>query len=351
MKKLYFFIALFSTGYFFGQVNYLVDNFDYTAGAFLTDNNWINHSATANNPTVNNGGLSWTGYIGSNVGNAALINNTGVDINRPMAATLSSGNVYASFLFKPSAAITSTSTGDYFFHLLKYNNVTTPVFSSINSAHRSRVFVIQGSNPATQFKLGLTFNAASYDTNVTGDLDINTTYLVVVKYTFIAGTTNDTTSLYVFAPGENIANEPVTPTLGPLTNTPSGTPPVAAPDAGDIQGVALRQNTAGQNCIVDGLYVRDTWDLTSAGVALTTNTFSQNKSLKIYPNPVNENWVTIKSAIEGDKEVTLFDLNGRIILKKTMSSDTLDLSSVNKGIYLIQTKIGTYVSNEKLVLN
>jgi hypothetical protein len=350
MKKLYLFITILTTSCFFGQSNYLVENFNFTAAGLLTDNGWTAHSGgTTNAVSVNPSGLSWATYIGSGAGNAALVNNTGQDVNKSLDGFITQGSVYASFLFKPSAAITSTSTSNYFFHFLKYTNEATPVFTSINSAFRARTFVLQGTDPLTQFKLGLNFNAADFisPSNVTADLDINSTYLVVVKYTFIDGAANDTASLYVFAEGQSIATEPAVPTVGPVTGT--GDP--IAPDLNVIQGIALRQNSAGQNCIVDGIYVRTVWDLTNPGNPLSVNDFVSNNVLKVYPNPAKENLVTIKSTIAGDKEITLCDVNGRILLQKTMTSDELDLSAVNKGIYLLHTKIGFYTSTTKLVLN
>jgi len=183
MKKIYLFISLISTSCFFGQANYLVENFDYTAASLLSANGWYTHSGTATPIAVNNGGLSWATYIGSGVGNASLVTNTGADVNKPLAGNISDGSVYASFLFKPSAAITSTSTSNYFFHFLKYGNETTPVYTVTNSAYRARTFLLQGTDPATQFKLGLNFNGGDFisPTNVTSDLDITKTYLIVVK--------------------------------------------------------------------------------------------------------------------------------------------------------------------------
>jgi hypothetical protein len=356
MKKLYLFISLISTSCFFGQDNYLVDNFDYTAASLLTANGWTAHSGgTTNAVAVYTEGLSWATYIGSGVGNSALVNNTGQDVNKPLAGYISDGSVYASFLFKPSAAVTSTSTSNYFFHFLKYGNETTPVYTAINSAFRARAFVLQGTDPATQFKLGLNFNAADYisPSNVTADLDITKTYLVVVKYTFVDGLLNDTVSMFVFAEGDAISTEPATPTLGPLTATLTGTAPnqVLADDLNIIQGVALRQNSLGQNAIVDGIYVRKVWDLTSAGTALGVDKFAQNNTLKVYPNPVQNNRVSIYSSIEGEKEISLFDLNGRVVLKKTMTNNELDLTNVNKGVYMLQTKVGSSTSTTKLIVN
>jgi hypothetical protein len=354
MRKFYLFITLLSTSYFFGQTNFLVDNFDYPAAALLSANGWTSHSGgTTNAITVNSGGLTWAGYIGSGVGNAALVNNTGQDVNRRLAADISDGSVYASFLFRPSAAIASTATQNYFFHFLSYSNQTTPDLTAINSAFRARVFVLQGTNAATQFKLGLTFNAADFiaPANVTADFDINRTYLVVVKYTLVDGLVNDTVSMFVFAEGAAITTEPATPTIGPLTATmTTAVPPVLADDLNIIQGVALRQNALGQNAIVDGLYVRRVWNLTSAGTALSVQKFEKN-TLAVYPNPVQNNRVSIFSSIDGEKEITLFDMNGRTVLQKRMNTNELDLSTVNKGVYLLQTKVGASSSSTKLIVN
>lgn len=345
MKKLYLFIALFSTGYFFAQSNYLVENFNYPADALLNANGWFAHSAGATNPiSVNNGGLSWatTTYIGSGVGNAALVDNTGSDENKPLDGNLSTGSVYASFLFRVNTEIT-TANDDYFFHFVKYSDETTPVYTSTNTAFRARTFVLPGTTP-TQFKLGLTFNATTVAaTDVSADLNLLQTYLVIVKYTFVDGADNDTVSLYVFSDGQSITTEPVTPVIGPITGT--------AADIGVIQGVALRQFAATQNLLVDGIYVRNVWDMTNPGNPLNVDSFADTNSLKVYPNPVVGNIVTIESSIDGEKEITLFDMNGRILVQKSTFSNSLDLSAVNKGIYLLQTKIGTITSTTKLVLN
>lgn len=351
MKKLYFLITLFTTGLFYGQTNYLVENFDYSAGTLLSTNGWFVHSATTNSVAVNNAGLTWSGYIGSGIGNAALVNNTGIDVNKPLLANnISDGNVYASFLLKVETE--STPSNDYFFHFIKYTNETTPDYTDENSAgFRPKVYVIPGST-SSKFKLGLTFNSNTPPTTGSADLDRNSTYLVVVKYNFIDGDLNDTASLYIFTVGDLISTEPTVPNVGPISATPSSPPdPTLAPDAGKIQGVALRQFSATQRIIVDGIYVRKEWNLTSPGTNLSIDQFAQNNTLKVYPNPVQNNRVSIFSSIEGEKEISLFDLNGRVVLKKTMTNNELDLTNVNKGVYMLQTKVGSNASTTKLIVN
>ena len=165
----------------------------------------------------------------------------------------------------------------------------------------------------------------------------------MVKYSFISGDANDTVSLFVFEEGANISIEPATPTLGPFTGT--------AADLDTIQCIVLRQDELGQNAIVDGIYVRKEWNLTSPGTPLSVDRFAQNNTLKVYPNPVQNNRVSIYSSVEGEKEIALFDLHGRVVLKKTMTNNELDLTNVNKGVYMLQTKVGASTTTTKLIVN
>ena len=337
MKKLYLFINLFASGLLMAQAPLLVEQFDYTAGVDIATQGWNIHSGGTTNPILtSSAGLSFAGYSASGVGNAALVNNTGIDVNKPISSNVTTGSVYASFLVN----VTANTPAGYFFHIGFYANQTTPVFTSLSTNFRARTHVAPGTDPVTQFKLGLSFNANDPQ-GLTSDLTIGQTYLVVVKYTFVDGELNDTVSLYVYSSTDTIpATEPATPTLGPFIGS--------AADAPMIQTVVLRQYNADQRVTIDGIVVRTNWDLVSP---LSVNSFAENNTLKVYPNPVVNNLVTINSSLVGDKEVTLFDMNGRKLLQKTMTTDELDVSEINKGIYLLQTKIGTYTSTTKLVLN
>ncbi len=72
--------------------------------------------------------------------------------------------------------------------------------------------------------------------------------------------------------------------------------------------------------------------------------------LRIYPNPVDANYVTIKSPINGDKYVKLFDINGRRVLSTTISGDILDISSINSGFYMVEITINGYTNISKLII-
>ena len=72
--------------------------------------------------------------------------------------------------------------------------------------------------------------------------------------------------------------------------------------------------------------------------------------LRIYPNPVDGNYVTIKSPIGGDKQIELFDINGRRVLSTIISGDMLDISSINTGFYMVEVTINGYKKVSKLII-
>ena len=72
--------------------------------------------------------------------------------------------------------------------------------------------------------------------------------------------------------------------------------------------------------------------------------------LKIYPNPADGNYVTIKSPISGDKFINIFDINGRNVLSTTLVGDMLNISSMSSGFYMIEVIVGNYRKVSKLVI-
>ena len=169
----------------------LVDNFDFTGN--LTDNGWTAHSGAGTNAISTTTGLTYTDYPGSGVGNAALLDNTGEDVNRTFTAQ-TAGYVYYSALVN----VTTASTG-YFLHL-----------GTGASTFASRLFV-QPSSTAGKINFGIS-NSSSSAVYGTTDFDPGTTYLVIVKYQVANPGTND---VWVF------------PTGVPATEIAAGTPEIS----------------------------------------------------------------------------------------------------------------------------
>jgi hypothetical protein len=216
----------------------LEENFSYTVGTLLTANGWSAHSGAGSNPVlVTTPGLTYAGYTSSGIGEATTISGgsgSREDVNKAYGAQ-TSGIVYVATMVNVNAAVT---TNDYFFHLGP---------NTIGSAFVGRVHVKQDGSGNVAFGLG----KGSSDTVYTGfTYALNTTYLLVLKYEIITGTTNDIVSLFIFTSGAP-TNEPGTPTLGP--QSPASTDPV------DIGSVALRQATQAYTVQVDGIRVGTSW--------------------------------------------------------------------------------------------
>ncbi|MCX6243596.1 MAG: T9SS type A sorting domain-containing protein [Bacteroidetes bacterium] len=207
----------------------LDENFSYTAGDLLTAHGWYAHSGGGTQAiTVNTTGLTFPGYIDSGIGNAALVDNNGEDDNYGFTA-VSSGVVYTAFMVN----VTGVAAG-YFFHLMPTQTSTT---------FRGKVFM----DATNHFGVSVGSNTG---TMATTTFSTGTTYLMVLKYEIVAGTTNDIVSLFIFDTSIP-PTEPGTPTIGPLTDATQA----------DISpaNVALRQFNASQNILVDGIRIGMSW--------------------------------------------------------------------------------------------
>jgi hypothetical protein len=72
--------------------------------------------------------------------------------------------------------------------------------------------------------------------------------------------------------------------------------------------------------------------------------------MRIYPNPVDGNYVTILSPVNGTKYVQVFDINGRRVMDTAINNNTLDVSSINSGFYMIKVTIDGQSKISKLVV-
>ncbi len=222
-----------------------VENFDYPAATALTTVGWTAHSAGGTNPiTASSPGLTLSGYPGSGVGNAASMTTSGEDLNRTFP-TVSTGTVYAAFLVNLSEASTDPA-GGYFLHLGP---------SPVGTTFRGRVFAKKDGSNNVAFGISKALTTAA-DIQFTGfTFALNTTYVIVVKYTIVDGATNDTAAMYVGTtfPGAEPAMT-VTATDTTQTDVSIGT-------------VSLRQGAVATSptARVDGIRVATSWaDISTA---------------------------------------------------------------------------------------
>ncbi len=212
----------------YGQL--LVENFSYTtAGPLQTaSGTWAVHSGATPFVQYSNTGLTYAGHAGSGVGGSATFGTGTADHNRTFTAQ-TSGTVYMSCLVN----ITSVSaTGEYFLH---YN-------SSGTFAAR-----IAATTSGTNLRFGVGKSAAPVA--VATNFVLGTTYMLVVKYTYIAGLTNDQVDFWVlpaFVSSEALAG-------APLQTITAGT------DATTLNAICIRQASPFPIGTVDAIRVGNTW--------------------------------------------------------------------------------------------
>ncbi|OEJ98913.1 beta-glucanase [Flavivirga aquatica] len=80
-----------------------------------------------------------------------------------------------------------------------------------------------------------------------------------------------------------------------------------------------------------------------ADVLSIEDSFSLNDAIRVYPNPTNDKvYVTTKVLLSS---LALYDVFGKLILRKVKDTISIDLGSVNSGVYFLEV----YSNNEKVV--
>jgi hypothetical protein len=223
-----------------GQV--FQENFEYPLGDSLLSHGWAlaGTPSYVNSIIITGPPLSFTGYLPSGTGGAVALATSGQDLSSDFTA-LSSGDVYLWMMVK----VASAQWGGDFFCALSPTDVT---------AMTAKLFA-KSSSDGFVFGIGKGNENPAYETE---ELSFGLTYLVVVKFAFVAnGTTNDEISLYTFAPGTSIpVSEPALPDIGPYSESSVADPPLLA-------SITLRQGDPwlGPGVTVDGIFLTDVWDV------------------------------------------------------------------------------------------
>ncbi len=284
MKKL-FTLCLFVSFAYSGKSQILTEDFNYTAGDTL-NTKWTWISSYVNPITITSPGLTFAGFLGSNIGNAVTMTNNGQDLYKDASSSITSGNVYVSFMINVSAA---QATGDYFFGLLPSTSTTT---------YTGRTF-IKSSGSGFQIGVSKSTEAATYATTV---YDFNTTYLVVVKYNFgTTSTTDDQITLYVFD-SSIPSTEPTVPTAGPTAGT--------AADATTLSRVALRQGSASSapSLTIDGIRMADSWTtvLPVTLKSITASLINSQPQLNwVTSNEINFDYFGVEKSLDAKNFATI----------------------------------------------
>ena len=291
-----------------------IDDFNYTGN--LTNNGWSVHSGTTTNPIATTAGLTYTGYVGSGIGNAALIQNFGgQDVNQTAGVgPYSTDGDVIYFSFMVNVTESGTKTGDYFIHI--GNRVSTSSFTYFCA----RVFA-KVSGGVVNFGISNSSTATYGTTNFA----TNTTYLLVVKY-IISTAGNDEADLWVFSSGV------------PSSETLAGTPEVSNTSTlgqDIVNAIALRQGSSSNSVqtVVDGIRLDTSWSglLPQSGLAAPVATAASNITANGFTANWNHSagatnyWLDVSTASDFSTLVTGFDN------KDVGNVATFDVSSLSTG--------------------
>jgi hypothetical protein len=171
-----------------------------------------------------------------------------------------------------------------------------------------------------------TYTAAAYPTG--------TSITVVVAYTFGAGASDDTTRLWI----NPTTGDEATPLL---TDTHAGT------DLPSIASFFLRQDSPTETGVVeiDNLKV----SLTFTEV-LSSSSFNAIDGLTMYPNPLKGNTLYFTSTANADMSVQIYDVLGKEVVNSKVMNNTVNVSSLNAGVYMVKVTEEGKTATRKLVI-
>jgi|GEM_PF-1162375 hypothetical protein len=292
----------------------LEENFDYTAGDKLTSHGWSAHSGAGTNAiSVTNPGLIYNGYASTGIGNSAIVNNNGEDVNRTFTEQGSGSTTYAAFLINVTSA---TTGGDYVIHLGP---------SLISTEFRCRLFIKKDANI-------LRFGISSYGSTTTNystkDYSFGTTYLVVLKHYYDG--VSQTSSLFI-NPSLNSESIP------DLTESSTSNLPT------NIGSFVLRQSSTSNIFYIDGIRVGTGWGAVLGNPQYNSDNIiatGNYNNVSVLSNNLSLNGnVTVRGALNftGGK-VTLGDNN------LTMNS-TAGITGYNSSNYIVTDKTGKLTIN------
>ena len=230
----------------------------YTAGNELYDGKtWLQYASTTADPIkVTAKSLEYEGYS-TTTGNCVTLSNTatGQDLfcKVPTGKEVKTGSFYASFLLNVSEAPTTKQA--YFICFI--TQTKAGISDKTSSSEFAKLFACGDEADNTKYQLGIT-RATAVKNVVKADtkLSYGTTYLVVLKYTFVDGDNpNDTVELFI-----NPTVGSTEPAASAKYNIETGSD---ASTSYGLLGVELRQGQTKSNnapvCKIDELHIATSW--------------------------------------------------------------------------------------------
>lgn len=294
------------------------EHFDYASGATLgSQQKWTNVNS-GDEIIIGTGSLSYTG-IGSS-GNSATFSGAGIDARTPFTET-TSGMIYAGFLMSVTDYSNVPADDE------DGNPTAFVVLTETDNDFNARLFI---KKVGEQFQLGLA--AGTTPTGyTTSSYNVGDVLYIVIGYDF----------------GSNGLSLWVNPTVATFTTStqPTMTDAPASPFV-NFGGFLLRQDANNSTPAISIDALRIATSLTEIlGVA-------QNDidGLSIYPNPVTGGTLYINTASNDTKSVQIFDVVGKRVVNASSVENSVNVSALNSGVYIVKITEAGKTATRKLVI-
>ena len=280
---------------------------------------------------VTDNNLTFTGYPPSTGFSTFVAHGAGSREDAHLDFTPVSGSgttVYAAFLIN-ALSVTTDSDGGYFFHYAPGD--------PYDFDFTGRVYLRNMGEPVIDHLFSFGISKGSGNADIVWDPVVRTTgitYLIVLKYSFLAGVDDDPVDLYVFEDGDDISVEPGSPTIS------ADIVAEGEADIVNIGNVNLRQGADTMGLTVDGIQVGLSW----ADVVVPVELVSFEATVS--GSDINLNWLTSSETNNAGFEVQLrgtgeyeaigfVEGHGTTTVEQSYAYTISDLTS---GIYTVRLK-------------
>ncbi len=114
----------------------------------------------------------------------------------------------------------------------------------------------------------------------------------------------------------------------------------------NITGIITRDDADGDHIAEYYLTARNAADMDE--LAINRNFMD---SFSIYPNPVTNGFVTIETALSGSVQVEIYNLLGKQVISAEIVNNSLNLSTLQSGVYLMKVSQDGNSATKKLIIN
>ena len=282
----------------------LSESFTYTDGSLVGNSSWEHSGGATGNLLVASG--------------KAVVQHGTPDEDLFLPFTPVSGSIYFAFDFfvlVQENPISGTNN-EYFAHL-----------KNDGYGYAAKIDIVPPS-AGGDFSVGIATLANTANSTWATDLVFNTDYRVTVKYDQV----NNTTDLWIDATAET-------------DDSISGEIPTSSPIAVESFGLRQSDSSTNEGILIDNLTIAQTFSET-----LSSNTVSTMTNFRLYPNPAKSGFINITSTGSGAIQANVFDILGKQVINTAVANGRLDVSPLNRGVYIVKLTQGAATTTKKLII-